>query len=686
MSKEYKNSVISISTIVSKDSAESGESSDVGTNVFDIGKPMTEWNGDDFPRKKVTKAKGINRILQAYADGRSKIFGHKKHQNRDENEATGEDGEEEPKYDIVDRDEVCCDGIAGICGLIFLLLIDVAYVAYATYCNHLATEDDIRLVWLSVLVWVVILCKVYRRLARLGRRRGGCFTPFDSCRTALQRGWKGFLHLCKAPWNACWSRASGSEKSIKKKKHLVIKIIATTLMLIFVVLCLIFFVILKDLRNLVSISGIVLLILISIAISWHPGKINWQPALVGIFIQLLFAVLTLQTRPGFIVFDFLGARMAEFLENSMAGSTFVFADYHCFAFDVLPVVVFFSSFISIMFHLGIISILIEKPSIVAQKIMGTTGPETLNAVANIFVSMTESPLITRPYMHMMTNSELHAIIVNGFASVAGSVLAAYIGFGVPANHLLIACVMSAPAALAVSKIIYPETRIAPLASLTRVDSIKSPYSNVLEAAMVGAMESVPIVAGIASNLIAFLSIYNFFNRTLTWLGKRACMTQDLTFELVFSYILWPIAFTMGVPEVDCFKVAELIGVKSMLNEFVAFTRLGIIIQDSAFYRTISANSTTTYLPNSTMIVTLNNGTAYTLEYGVMQTKRAEVISTYALCGFANIGSIGIMLGAMVTLIPQRRKELSEMILGGMVGGTIACFLTGCFAGLLYDES
>ncbi|KAL7060448.1 hypothetical protein AAHC03_09701 [Spirometra sp. Aus1] len=635
MATEDEESYVVASTIDSKELSTSEESSVSGDDVFDNGKPMTEWTGDDFPKKK---------------------------------------------------DHVCCDGIAGLCGLIFLLLIDIAYVAYATVCNHLATEDDIRLLWLSVIVWLVILVKVFRRLARLGRRRGGCFSPFDSCERALHKGWKAFLRLCQAPWNACWARANGSEKSIKRKKHLTLKIIAIILMLAFVILCLIFFVILKDLRNLVSLSGMVLLLLISVAISWHPGKINWQPPLVGIFVQLLFAVLTLQTRPGYIAFQFLGDRMAEFLENSFAGSKFVFAEYSCFAFNVLPVVIFFSSFISILFHLGIISILIDKPSVVAKKLMGTTGPETLNAVANIFVSMTESPLITRPYMHMMTNSELHAIIVNGFASVAGSVLAAYISFGVPANHLLIACVMSAPAALAISKIIYPETRRAPLASLDRMDSVKSPYSNALEAAMVGAMESVPIVAGIASNLIAFLSIYNFFNRTLTWLGARACMTQSLTFELVFSYILWPIAYTMGVPQEDCLKVAELIGVKSMLNEFVAFERLGVIMKDSEIFRGLYSNATITYLPNGGFNVTLNNGSIATMPYGVLHTNRAEVIVTYALCGFANIGSIGIMLGAMVTLLPHRRKELSEMILGGMVGGTIACFLTGCFAGLLYEGS
>ncbi|KAL5970977.1 Solute carrier family 28 member 3 [Taenia solium] len=628
-------------------------------------KPMTEWIGDDFPNKPKRPPRGLNILLQWYSNGRRFVC--------------------KRRPIAEDVEPVCCDGIGGLCGLIFLLLIDVAYVTYCIITNKLATEDDIRLVWLSALVWFVILVKICHRLSRLGGLVGGCFTPFGDLGDKINNGWKSFKDHIHNGWQSMWDRIDSDKKTQKKKKKLAIKIVALTLMGIFTVLCLIFFVILKSVRNLVSLSGIFVLVLISIAISKHPGRINWQPVIGGIFIQLVFAVLTLQTRPGYVVFQFLGDRMSEFLAHSAAGSSFVFGDLTFFAFNVLPVVIFFSSFISVAFHLGIIAILIDKPSVWATKVLGTTGPETLNAVANIFVSMTESPLITRPYMHMMTNSELNAIIVNGFASVAGSVLAAYISFGVPANHLLIACVMSAPAALAIAKVIYPETKRAPLAEVAACEQVKSPYHNVLEAAMVGAMDSIPIVAGIAANLIAFLSIYDFFNQTLTWLGYRAGMKQNLTFELVFSYLLWPIAFTMGVPSVDCLKIAELIGVKTMLNEFVAFERLGALIKDSAIYAQYSGgNSTTTILANGSWIFVGTNGQNHTFDYGVLYTNRAEVIATYALCGFANIGSIGIMLGAMVSMLPHRRQDLSKMVLPGMVGGTVACFLTGCFAGLFYE--
>ncbi|KAM3172474.1 hypothetical protein ACTXT7_014456 [Hymenolepis weldensis] len=641
------------------------ESTDEGEEPPD--KPMAEWVGSDFPNGPRKKPKGINVALAYYGKGRKAIF--------------------KKKSVVEDVEPKCCDGISGLCGLIFLLLIDVAYVAWCCHCNKLKEEDDIRLLWLSVLVWFVIIIKIIRRLIRLGRLRGGCWSPFGSCGDAIRSGWEKFKEKVHDAWQSMWNRIDSDEKTQKKKKRLAVKTVVYSLMLIFVILCLVFFVILQDVRNLVSLSGMVVLLLICIAISFHPGRINWQPVIGGIFIQLVFAVLTLQTRPGYAAFEFLGDRMAEFLAHSNAGSGFVFGDYHCFAFDTLPVVIFFSSFISVIFHVGIVSLLIDKPSIVITKVLGTTGPETLNAIANIFVSMTESPLITRPYMHMMTNSELMAIIVNGFASIAGSVLAAYINFGIPANHLLIACVISAPAALAISKVVYPETKKAPLAAIGAFEQVKSPYNNVLEAAMAGAMDSIPIVAGIAANLIAFLSIYDFFNQTLIWLGRRACMEHDLTFELIFSYILWPVAFTMGVPSEDCLKIAELIGIKSMLNEFVAFERLGIIIKDSNTYKLFKSTAISIETAkNGSVIMQLENTTNLVFKYGILNTERAEVIATYALCGFANIGSIGIMLGAMVSMLPHRRRDLSKLVLPGMIGGTAACLFTGCFAGLFYQGS
>ncbi|VDL89747.1 unnamed protein product [Schistocephalus solidus] len=245
---------------------------------------------------------------------------------------------------------------------------------------------------------------------------------------------------------------------------------------------------------------------------------------------------------------------------------------------------------------------------------------------------------------------------------------------------MIACVMSAPAGLAISKVLYPETKRAPLHSLKSLESVKIKYSNIVEAAMAGAMDAVPIVVGIAANLIAFLSLYQFMNSLLTWFGERAQLPKPLTFELIFSYLLWPLAFTMGVPQEDCFKVAELIGVKMMLNEFAAYKNLGQLIDNQALFRQRNTSVPYTVLPSGDWRVTMTDGSLANLTGGIIITNRAVIIVTYCLCGFANIGSVGIMLGSMVTMLPHRRIELSGMVLSAVIGGSVACFLTGSFAG------
>ncbi|VDD79418.1 unnamed protein product [Mesocestoides corti] len=545
----------SIDTV--KKSGDIESDSDESMVVYDFSdtdKPFTSWSEADFLDKPNQKIRGVNKLFQFIANVQGASF---RKQPVDE-----------------DVEPVCCDGVFGLMGLTLLMLVDIAYVAYATYRNNLAAEDDVRLIWLSAIFWLVILIKIGRRIVRLGKLKGGCWAAFVPIGKLYHTIAVCLAWPFKAPWRAVWKNVNADKKTIKKRKALVKMIFSAIIMLGFTVFCLVYYVLLVKVENLVSLSGIALLVLVSICLSRFPGKINWQPVLNCLFLQLLLAFLTLKTRPGYITFEFLGQRMAEFLRHSDAGATFVFGNLNCFAFNVLPVVVFFSSFMAINFHLGIVQLVIDKPSAAAAKLLKTTSPETLNAIANIFVSMTEAPLITRPYLPMLTNSELHAIFVNGFASVSGSVMAAFIGFGIPPNHLLIACVISAPAALATSKIMYPETKISPMTSSKVSLKMKSPYQSVLEAAMVGAMDAIPICGGVVANLIAFLSIYNFLNRTLVWMGKRACLGFDLTFEVVFSYILWPISYTMGVPTDDALKVAELIGIKTFLNEFAAYDRLG----------------------------------------------------------------------------------------------------------------
>ncbi|PAA50102.1 hypothetical protein BOX15_Mlig010716g2 [Macrostomum lignano] len=436
--------------------------------------------------------------------------------------------------------------------------------------------------------------------------------------------------------------------------------------------------------NLISGVGVLTIILITLLLSAHPTRVNWRPVMGGLTIQITFAALLLRTQPGYQAFSFVGDRVAEFIQHVDAGAEFVFgADFrdHFFAFSVLSVIVFFSSFIALLFHLEVLQVIIEKLGWLMQKAMGTTSGESLVAAANIFIGQTEAPLLIRPFVGRMTNSELHAVITSGFATIAGGVLAAYIGLGVEARHLLSASVMVAPGALALSKIMYPETK----QSKTDSESIKKvkmgSYRNAIDAMGTGAINSIPLVGAIAVNLIAFISMLTFLNTTLTWFGRRACLNVDLTFELICGYLFWPIAYVIGISSIDCSRVAELIGVKFFINEFVAYQRFNT-------YRTnriefLKLNSTDYYWEGNNVILPNSNTT---LVGGLLFEDRSLTIVTYALCGFANISSIGIQLGMFSVLTPKRKNEIVPLVLRGVITGTLANLLTASIAGIFYNPT
>eukprot|EP00057_Strongylocentrotus_purpuratus_P016788 XP_011671262.1 PREDICTED: solute carrier family 28 member 3-like [Strongylocentrotus purpuratus] len=265
---------------------------------------------------------------------------------------------------------------------------------------------------------------------------------------------------------------------------------------------------------------------------------------------------------------------------------------------------------------------------------------------------TEAPLLIKPYLKDMTRSEIHAVMTGGFATVAGSTLGAYILYGIDATHLITASVMSAPAALAMSKLFYPETEKSK--HLTEEDMVlaKGDELNVIEAAANGASQAIPLVLNVAANLIAFLSLLALVNALLGYFGGLVGYPQ-LTFEFICSYVFVPIAFIMGVEWADCRVVAELIGLKTFVNEFYAYEVLGKYIEN----RTTGAGPTLSV--------------------------RSEVIATYALCGFANIGSVGIVLGALGPMAPSRKGDLAAVAIRALIAGTVACFMTACIAGILY---
>ncbi|XP_076326652.1 solute carrier family 28 member 3-like isoform X2 [Tachypleus tridentatus] len=386
-------------------------------------------------------------------------------------------------------------------------------------------------------------------------------------------------------------------------------------------------------------------------------NVVWKHVLWGVLLQFLFGLAILRWHVGRKIFQCIGEKVKKFLEFTDYGSSFLF-DYlvtgelqdlsakqsPVFAFSVLSVILFFNFWISILYYYGIMQRVVIKVGWFLQLTVGTTACESMNAAGNIFLGMTEAPLIIKHFLPTMTKSELHAVLTGGFATIAGSVLAAYINFGVSSSHLLSASVMSAPAALAFSKLFYPETEQSQ--TLVRdIQVVKGTECNAIEAAIKGASDAVTLVTNIAANLIAFLAFIRFLDSIFGWIGLIVGW-NFLSFEWVLSKLFIPLAFLMGADWKDCEQVARLIGLKTVVNEFIAYKELAEMTLSS----------------------------------------RSEAIAVYALCGFSNIGSMGIQLGALSALAPERKADLAGLAVRALIAGSAACFMTACVAGTLLEES
>uniref|UniRef100_A0A670JPV7 Sodium/nucleoside cotransporter n=1 Tax=Podarcis muralis TaxID=64176 RepID=A0A670JPV7_PODMU len=414
-------------------------------------------------------------------------------------------------------------------------------------------------------------------------------------------------------------------------------------------------------NQLISFGGLIMYVFLMLIFSKYPTKVVWRPVIWGIGLQFILGLITLRTKVGFDAFNWLGGQVQTFLEYTDAGSKFVFGDKytdHFFAFKVLPIVIFFSMVMSMLYHLGFMQWLIKKVGWVMQITLGTSPVESLVAAGNIFVGQTESPLLVKPYLPYITRSELHAVMTAGFATIAGSVLGAYISFGVT-SHLLTASVMSAPAALAIAKLFWPETEHSQITAQQAAKVEKGDSKNLLEAASQGASASIPLVANIAANLIAFLALLSFCNAVLSWLGNMFNYSQ-LSFEVICAYVFMPFSFMMGVDWEDSFLVGRLLGYKTFFNEFVAYKDLSELIK-------LRKAGGEKYIGGENQYLSI----------------RSETIATYALCGFANFGSLGLVIGGLTSMAPSRKRDIAGGALRAMIAGTVACFMTACIAGTIY---
>ena len=453
----------------------------------------------------------------------------------------------------------------------------------------------------------------------------------------------------------------------------------------------------------VSFAGLFAMVFFAWLLSSDRRRFPWRMTLYGIALQLGFGLFVLKMPLGVTVFSLLNDAMNRLLAFTDEGSRFVFGAYldkeFSFAFRVLPTIIFFSSLMAVLYHLGFMQRVVKAISWVMQRTLKTSGAETLSGVANIFLGQTEAPLMVKPFVGAMTISELMTVMIGGFATVAGGVMAAYVGVLSPvfpeiAGHLIAASVLATPAGFVIAKVMEPEKDIPKTAGTLALE-IPKVDANVVDATARGASESLFLALNVGAMLIAFMALVALVNYLVAlpselhnaqvwkdllaqtgssglsedcqspqgmmvascaeaWTRAHHLPAADygmwpaLSLQKIFGWIFWPIAFLMGVDPGECASVAVLLGEKTVLNEFVAYLHLGDALRE---------------------------GTP-------VLSHRSTVIATYALCGFSNFSSIAIQIGGIGGMAPERRKDLARLGLRAMIGGSLACFMTACVAGLL----
>ncbi|MEO1992742.1 MAG: nucleoside transporter C-terminal domain-containing protein [Pirellulales bacterium] len=423
-------------------------------------------------------------------------------------------------------------------------------------------------------------------------------------------------------------------------------------------------------ERLISACGLFVLVGLAWLMSSSKSRVSWRLVFSGILLQVLLATVILWTAPGRFIFESLGLFFNSILSFVEEGTSFVLgiqpfpgdppmpprtALLRTFAFGVLPTVIFFSSLMSILYYVGLMQKVVIAMAWVMQRVLGTSGAESLAAAANVFVGHTEAPLVVRPFIPRMTQSELNALMVGGFATITGGLLAVFVGMGIDAAHLLTASVISAPAALVVAKVMQPEMETPE--TLGRVEiQLEENSVNVIDAAANGASEGMKLALNIAAMLIAFLALLAMFDAFIGWIGTQLGYVDQSgnptwTLAQALGYLFSPLALSMGIGLSDCLQAGELLGLKMVTNEVVAFEQLSTWLKDP----------------------------------DVALSARTEYILTYALSGFSNFGAIGIQLGGIGSLAPNRRRDLARFGLRAMLGGAIACCMTGCIAGVLLPK-
>jgi CNT family concentrative nucleoside transporter len=399
-------------------------------------------------------------------------------------------------------------------------------------------------------------------------------------------------------------------------------------------------------ERLLSLVGLVVILAIAYLISTDRKAIRGKTVAWGLALQLVFALFVLKTTVGQTAFAWVGDKINRLLQFSYVGSQFLFGKLglpggggdnigFIFAFQVLPTIVFIAALFAILYYLGVMQLVVKLFAHVMTRLMGASGAESLNVAASIFMGQTEAPLTIRPYLNNMTRSELMTVMTSGMAHVSGGIMGAYIAFGVEAKHLLAAVIMTAPGTILLAKMLVPETGVPETAGTVKL-VVPRTDANIIGAAARGTGEGLNLALNVGAMLISFLALVALVNALLGLVG--------LKLETLLGYVFGPLALIMGVPAKDALIVGNLLGTRMVLNELIAYSQLGPLKQ--------------------------------TLD------PRSFTIATYALCGFANFSSIGIQIGGIGALAPERRNDLAQLGFRALIAGTFANFMTACIAGLL----
>jgi CNT family concentrative nucleoside transporter len=410
--------------------------------------------------------------------------------------------------------------------------------------------------------------------------------------------------------------------------------------------------------RLTGVLGILLILLVAYLFSTDRKAIRPRTVLVGLALQICFAILVLRVSYGVRVMSLLGDAANKLLSYSYAGSQFVFGDLGSrgskygvlFAFQILPIIIFLAAFFAILYHYGIMQFIVRQLAKVMVSFMGASGAESLDVAASIFMGQTEAPLTIRPFLPKVTRSELMTIMTSGMAHISGAVMGAYIAYGIEARHLLTAVIMTAPGTILISKMLVPETETPLTAGVKHLNEVQFEErgSNVLDAAAKGTIDGLHLALNVAAMLISFLAIVALMDGILggthNFLASHGFVWFPSSLESIFGVLFAPVAWVIGVPWHDCLRIGNLLGTRMVLNELVAFTMLGA--QKASL------------------------------------DPRSFTIATFALCGFANLSSIGIQIGGLSALAPSRRHDLAKLGFRAMIAGTLANLMSASIVGIL----